>query len=250
MADKKNNYGDNDKLRTVQKTKKWIVCAFMSAVFTMLFTGCPARSVTGNTNIMMGDLRITIGQVSHEGLVEEYLWDGTEEGLVIKIPDVTDQGEKITELGGFANIGVPAWFRISLKPFDDGFEPWTGPYGKPIREGTKEYEEAEKARKEYMAKNPLYGRIVAYEGDDESLYDAPISFDELVFTIKLGKYISSIQTQSGIGGSEYIGIRQEDNSIVFYKPVVRFECDEQNETFYSVDGVLYSSKTNHRMDIQ
>ncbi len=152
-----------------------IICSMLSIL------GCTGRSLTGNTDIRMGDLRITIGQVSREGLVEEYLWDGTEEGLVIDIPDITDQNEKITELGGFANIGVPDFFRISLKPFDDGFEPWTGPYGKPLLEGSVEYEEAQNARKEYMEQNPLYDKIVPYEGDDESLYDAPISFDTLVF---------------------------------------------------------------------
>ena len=100
-----------------------------------------------------------------------------------------------------------------------------------------------------MEKNPLYGRIIEYEGDDKTLYDAPISFDELVFTIRLGKNVSSIQMEGGIEGSEYLGIRQEDNSIVFYKPMVLFECDEQNESFYTVDGVLFSSQTNEMMDI-
>ncbi len=143
-------------------------------------------------------------------------------------------------MGGLANIGVPDFFKISLKPFDYGFEDWTGAYGKPIPEGTPEYEEAEKERIEYMSENPLYGRIVEYKGDDESLYDAPISFDELVFTIRLGRYISNIQMKGGINGSEYIGIRQDDNSIVFYKPAILYECDEQNENYYAEDGVLYT----------
>ncbi len=214
-------------------------------------TGCrDHRSLTGNTDIRMGDLRITIGQLSHEGLVEEYLWDGTDGGLTIDIPDVTDRNEKITELGGFANIGVPDFFRISLKPLDDGFEPWTGPYGKPIPEGTKEYEDAENARKEYMKQNPLYGRIVAYKGGDESLYDAPISYGEKIFTINLGRYISKIQIDSGIDGREYIGFRQDDDSIVFYEPRIRFNCDDQNETFYAKDGILYSAETNEKQIFQ
>lgn len=217
----------------------------------LFLTGCRNhRSLTGNTNIRMGDLRITIGQLSHEGLVEEYFWDGTEEGLTIDIPDVTDQDEKITELGGFANIGVPDFFRISLKPLDDGFEPWTGPYGKPIPEGTKEYEDAENARKEYMKQSPLYGRIVTYKGDNESLYDAPISFGEKVFTINLGKYISKIQIEAGIDDREYIGFRQDDGSIVFYEPRIRFNCDDQNETFYAKEGVLYSAETNEKLEFQ
>ena len=172
------------------------------------------------------------------------------ESLVIDIPDVTDHDEKITELGGFANIGVPAWFKISLKPFDDGFEPWTGPYGKPIPEGTREWEDAENARIEYMKQNPLYGRIVTYEGDDESLYDAPISFEQLIFTINLGKNINSIEIDAGIDGKEYIGIRKDDGSIVFYKPAIYFNCNEQNETFYARDGILYSLKTNEKLDFQ
>ena len=222
----------------------FIICCTLSVV------GCTDRSITGNTDIRIGDLRITIGQVSREGLVEEYLWDGTDEGLIIDIPDTTDHNEKITELGGFANIGVPDFFRISLKPFDDGFEPWTGPYGKPIPEGTKDYEEAQNARKEYMEQNPLFDKIISYEGDDESLYDAPISFNTVVFTINLGQYINEINMREGIDGKEYIGIRQDDDSIVFYKPTVYFNCDEQNETFYAEDGVLYSKENKEKLEFQ
>jgi hypothetical protein len=214
----------------------------------LLITGCTDRSVTGNTNIRMDDLRITIGQISHEGLVEEYLWDGTDEGLTINIPDVTDHDEKITELGGFANIGVPDFFMITLKPFDDGFEEWTGPYGKPLMEGDRGWEEAEAARREYMEKAPLYGKIVKYEGEDETLYDAPVSFDELIFTVNLGRYINSIQMYDGIDDSEYIGIRQDDDSIVFYEPKIRFNCSDQNETFYAKDGILYSVETDEKLE--
>ena len=229
-----------------------LTVALCSGIIMLILslTGCTDRSITGNTNIRMGDLKITIGQISHEGLAYEYLWDGSMESLVIDIPDVTDHDEKITELGGFANIGVPAWFKISLKPFDDGFEPWTGPYGRSIPEGTKEWEDAENARIEYMEQNPLYGRIVTYEGDDESLYDAPISFEQLIFTINLGKNINSIEIDAGIDGKEYIGIRQDDGSIVFYKPAIYFNCNEQNETFYARDGILYSLKTNEKLDFQ
>lgn len=219
------------------------LCAF-------LLSGCTDRSITGNTDIRMGDLKITIGQLSHEGLVYAYLWDGSLENLRIDVPDVTDHNEKITELGGFANIGLPAWFEISLKPFDDGFEPWTGPYGKPIPEGTKEWEEAENARIEYMKQNPLYGRIVTYEGDSEALYDAPISFEQLIFTIRLGRYINSVKISAGIDGKEYIGIKQDNGNIIFYKPAIIFECDEQNKTFYSEDGVLYSTETHEKLEFQ
>ena len=227
--------------------KAFIVPVLMLGCITLW--GCPARSVTGNTNITMGDLEISIGQISREGLVYEYLWDGSDEGRIIEIPDVTDRDEKITELGGRANMGVPAYFGITLKPLDYGFQEWTGPYGRPLEEGTSAYEEAKAARKEYMEQNPLYGKIVTYKGDDETLYDAPISFDELVFTIRLGKYINSIMLDSVIDGSDYVGFRQDDGSIVFYAPVYYFECDEENETFYAEDGTLYLKETGEEANL-
>lgn len=214
------------------------------------FTACTDRSLTGNTNIRIDDLKISIGQVSREGLVYAYLWDGTEEGLVIDIPDVTDHNEKITELGGYANIGVPALFGISIKPFDDGFDMWTGPYGKPLEEGTEAWNEMEEARREYMENTPLYGRIVEYQGEDETLYDAPISYDKMVFTINLNKYINSVKLDYGwteISG--YLGIRQDDGSIVFYEPAAYFTCDEENETYYAVDGRLYLKETNELVEL-
>jgi hypothetical protein len=219
-------------------------------IFLIMITACGKRSLTGNTDIRMGDLKITIGQISHEGLVEEYLWEGSEEGLTIDIPDVTDEGEKITELGGFKNIGVPDFFGIKLKPFDEGFEEWTGPYGKPLQEGTPEWEEANNARLEYMKQNPLYEKIVDYKGEDESLYDAPISFEKLTFTINLGKYINSVKISGGFGDANYIGFRQDNGSIIFYEPAVIFNCSEQNETFYSKDGILYSRKDDEKQEFQ
>ena len=206
-------------------------------------TGCTDRHLLSSTNIDIGDLRVEIGQIVREGTVTGYKWDGTEEGLNIDIPELTDHNEKITKLGDY----YPSWFSISLKPFDDGFETWTGPYGKPLEEGTDEWNQMEEARREYMENsgNPLYGRIVEYIGEDENLYDAPISYEKMIFKINLNRYISSIHMNPGWGGgSEYLGIRQDDGSIVFYEPAVYFTCDEENETFYAADGILYLKETN------
>ena len=222
---------------------------FLSAllVCTAFITGCTDddRSVLQNTTIYVGDLTIEIGQWSREGNVVGYKWDGTEEGLTVNIPDVTDHDEKITSLGSY----YPSMFGFCQKPLDDGFEEWTGPYGKPLEEGTQTWKDAEAARQEYMKKSPLYGRLVEYEGEDESLYDAPISFEKLTFTINLNRYISSIKmNDQWADRKEYIGIRQDDNSIVFYKPVVYFNCDPQNENFYAENGYLYSIKTKELVE--
>ena len=98
--------------------------------------------------------------------------------------------------------------------------------------------------------NPLYGRIVEYQGEDETLYDAPISYDKKVFTINLNRYINSVQLDYGWTEiSDYLGIRQDDGSIVFYEPAVYFTCDEANETFYAVDGRLYLKETNELVEM-
>ena len=84
------------------------------------------------------------------------------------------------------------------------------------------------------------------------MYDAPISYDKMVFKINLSRYISSVNLRYyGWGGSisEYLGIRQEDGSIVFYEPAVYFTCDEENETFYAVDGRLYLKETNELVEM-
>ena len=91
---------------------------------------------------------------------------------------------------------------------------------------------------------------VTYEGDSEALYDAPISFEQLIFTIRLGRYINSVKISAGIDGKEYIGIKQDNGNIIFYKPTIIFECDEQNKTFYSEDGVLYSTETHEKLEFQ
>lgn len=213
-------------------------------------TGCTDRHLLSSTKINIGDLSIEIGQVIREGTVTGYKWDGTEEGLNIDIPELTDHNEEITKLGDY----YPYCFGISLKPFDDGFETWTGPYGKPLEQGTEAWNKMQEARQEYMENsgNPLYGRIVEYKGEDEALYDAPISYDKMVFKINLSRYISSVNlSYYGWGGSisEYFGIRQEDGSIVFYEPAVYFTCDEENETFYAVDGRLYLKETNELVEM-
>ena len=82
------------------------------------------------------------------------------------------------------------------------------------------------------------------------MYDGPISYDKMVFTINLGRYINEIHLDNSFGREPYIGFRQEDGSIVFYEPAVYFNCDSQNETFYSENGILYSSKTKEKLEFQ
>jgi len=207
----------------VVKIRKLLSIILSSMMMCLLFTACPSVSTHGR-NVRMGDLDVYVGQLGEEACAVEYYWDGTEEGLTIHIPDCTDDGVKITEIGGHINIGVPALFSVSIKPFDEGFEaPYSGAYGQPLPEDSPYASENEKALEEYMSGNPLYGRIVRYEGDDESLYDGPISFEDLEFTVYPGQYVQNVlitNYENRFDAERYIGIKQEDGSIIFYTPVI------------------------------
>ena len=161
------------------------------AALALVLTGC-TDTLTGGKTIDMGKLQVYIEQFGKEAVVEEYSWDGTKEGLTVDIPDTTDDGVPITKIGARINIGVPAEFKVKLLLAKDS---------DPV----------------------LDGKYVKYVGNDQSLYDGPISFDKLVFTINPGANVKSTMITDYDTLPEkdrYFGVKKDDGSIVFYEPVI------------------------------
>ncbi|WP_044932791.1 hypothetical protein [Butyrivibrio sp. AC2005] len=225
-------------------------------ISSLLLCGCPSGNTSQNgfmshNTITEGDFRI-YNKTEKAALVEAFLWDGTMGSLTIDVPDETSEGIKITELGGRIGIGVPDEFGIEFKPLDDsGFEPKYLP--SLSQKLTPEMEEEnEKLRQEYLSDQWLYDRTEYYKGTDDALYDGHISFEELKFTVNLGKNIEGVAVLDYSRTKPewaYLGIRQDDGNIIFYQPVYSFNCDKDNQNFYSKEGKLYSKETNEELEL-
>ncbi|MBP5491315.1 MAG: hypothetical protein J6Y08_00540 [Clostridiales bacterium] len=88
---------------------------------------------------------------------------------------------------------------------------------------------------------------VKYKGDDPEAYDMEVSFDEVVFTLKIGKnierqYIFYANVSSDV--YDYIAIENDDGSVTFYKVYFEVEVSKDNEKFYSKNGKLYAVKND------
>ncbi len=59
-----------------------------------------------------GKFEYEISGSGKEAMAHVYYWDGTEEGLVVEIPDETAEGVPVRKFGGFIGIGVPTPFTI------------------------------------------------------------------------------------------------------------------------------------------
>ena len=85
----------------------------------------------------------------------------------------------------------------------------------------------------------------------EAEYKVPVSYDKIVFTLKLGKNIGAIHTQyyseHVSEDVNYVGVTQEDGSVIFYQVFFEVECSKENKTFYSKKGKLYTSKDDKRV---
>ena len=84
-------------------------------------------------------------------------------------------------------------------------------------------------------------------------YEFPVSFEDMLFEMKIGKDISDFYSALPVCASSeaygYTGVEQPDGSMIFYRFLVTVDCDPANETFYSKDGILYVTKDNSQVEL-
>lgn len=90
--------------------------------------------------------------------------------------------------------------------------------------------------------SPYYG--VTYTDPSNINITDPYVVEDLVFVLNIGKNIQSIQSATF---DRYYPSFDDTGSLVFYHPVVYVVCSEQNDTFFSNDGVLYYKSTESKV---
>ena len=177
--------------------KKTLFRALALAAAVLLLGGCTG-SITGygSREAEVGGVRYQINEQGKRAFAEQCIWDLDPTHRSFDIAD-TVEGAKVKQLGGYIGVGVSRPFRI---------EPAQG------------------------------AECIVTEDPSRKSYDVPITWQDLEFTVYLGKAPEKI---ADVQESPYYGVTNPAGGIDFYRPVCRFVCDEGNETFYSRDGVLY-----------
>lgn len=142
-------------------------------------------------------------EIGRGAFAANYYWDGTEEGMDFTIPDRV-LGYRVKSLGG-ASLRAPCAFCLSLpESFGQGKEG----FGEDL-------------------------------WDDELEQHPDAYVEELPFTLRIGKYLEDIhfdlfQSEYGLDAQGREALRH----ITLY-----VDCDPENRTFYSENGVLYERAT-------
>ena len=89
---------------------------------------------------------------------------------------------------------------------------------------------------------------VEYVSDNPDDYEVPVSFEDMIFELKLGANIKSIATflysPNAVEHYRHIGVMQEDGSVIFYRILVNGECSPQSTYYYAKEGILYGAQSN------
>lgn len=100
--------------------------------------------------------------------------------------------------------------------------------------------EAEKCSVNHVSNNP----------DD---YEVPVSFQDMIFDLKIGSNINNIYQNLYITKTtdpySYVGVNQPDGSVIFYRILVNVELDPANETYYLKDGIVYLTSNNEKIKL-
>ena len=192
---------------------KRIWCYLLVVMLVFLTTACNLRSdfaLFYDTPEDINGLTVSVNQNANCCFVGSYEVTEYIENMEIIIPDEYE-GIPITRIGGYFGRGVPTPFYIDVsKVFMNAPEnsDYAGVYG---------------------------DHISRFSINDE------YTIEYIPFTLKLGKNISSVEY---VAMDFYYPHINEDNSITFYHPMIKIECSEENEYFYSKDGKLYDRKTD------
>ncbi|MBO5998851.1 MAG: hypothetical protein J6P87_04105 [Lachnospiraceae bacterium] len=180
--------------------KRFAVTSIFLSILWLCVSGC-SFSVTGydGNHVDIDDVTYEVSTRKNSAFAHSAGWTPGAGPSDIYIADTAD-GAPVTALGGFTGTGVPCAFSIvpSSDPDTDA------------------------------------GQYISLPPDPSDL-GVDITWQDEEITVHLGKNIEKISLPVSTG---YAGIRGEDGTIAFYRPVLSFECDPENDVFTDKDGVL------------
>ena len=169
-----------------------------------LLMGYLKTGAMGTETDLAGDLLCGYNRLTGEAFAAVYEWDGREETMDFTVPD-TVFGYRVTALGGYVGRGAPYAFTVELP---ESFGHTRESFGEDLWDYAREkYPNAE---------------VV-----------------ELPFTVHIGKDLEEIRQE--LFGS-YYSFTTEGHEVL-YHVTLTVDCDPENKTFYSEDGVLYDRET-------
>lgn len=184
------------------------ISAFVFAFIVMLsFTGCElldGMSYLYTDKVSVDNLCICINDTADCCFAGAYSCEEYTDGMEITIPDEHD-GKPIKRIGGYYARGVPVAFCLDISDL-------------------------------YM--NAPEGSI--YSALHSTVDEAQYQVVDLPYELNIGENIDAVVN---VNNSYYPHI-EEDGSVVYYHPVVSINCSEDNKTFYSENGRLYSKTDN------
>ena len=210
--------GEGDVLRDIsrewkrQKRRSWrrgilLGMALLLALALLakpLLLGYLQTGSMGTETDMAGDLLCGYNRLTGEAFAAVYEWDGREETMDFTVPD-TVFGYRVTALGGYVGRGAPYAFTVELP---EGFGHMRESFGEDLWDyALEKYPNAE---------------VV-----------------ELPFTVHIGKNLEEIREDAF---HSCYGFTAEGHEVL-YHITLSVDCDPENKTFYSENGVLYDRKT-------
>lgn len=201
--------------------------ALLFVLFAMLLTACTGYN--DSEYITEGNRGYELSSDHREAMIKDYFWDGDESHTVIDIPEELSDGTPVKKLGGFIGIGVPTNFEIKYDPAVDYVNLSTLNI---INEETDSPEPVSAA--------------AADTDITPGKEDAVAVYKDIVFTVNVSKNIAKMGNMSTYNICYQIssrGIRQDDGTVLVYRPTLRFNVAPLNTNFYAEDGVLYNRST-------
>ena len=169
-----------------------------------LLTAYLKTGAMGMETDLAGDLLCGYNRLTGEAFAATYQWDGREETMDFTVPDMVF-GYRVTALGGYVGRGAPYAFTVELP---EGFGHMRESFGEDLWDyALEQYPNAE---------------VV-----------------ELPVTVHIGKDLEEIRQE--LFGS-YYGFTAEGHEVL-YHVTLTVDCDPENKTFYSENGVLYDRET-------
>lgn len=148
-----------------------------------------------------------------------WYWDGNTLNSVIDIPEKTPEEVKITGFGEEGSL-FPPEFRIKIK------------------DSNKDYYQTERFKKSEAFRAGWVPTEYTYE-DFGIPMETEVKFEDLAFTIVVDKDIKIINVVNNTAQANTLAYINDDGSITFYSILYSFECDPDNDVYYSKEGKLY-----------
>ena len=159
-----------------------------------------------------GNFTYRFDEGKKRAMVSSWHWDGDPENTVIEIQNEVDSAE-IDALGGATGTNAPI----------DPFEIVT----------------------DYEVK-------FQFSGPNPEAYGGNVTFEDIVFTLKIGKNVKSVRTSYTNRDDDlrnYAPIQKEDGTWIFYRIYFNVVCDDENQTLYAENGKLEKKRGTRTIDL-